>query len=101
MVYESELEHDRWVAKFLCSCGNQISTSGSIPNPSEWHLIADSDFDIDRDGNHFMAHSVLAWVCAVCGRLWVESGPVNRADRDQTLWEYVPASESGGPLRRQ
>jgi hypothetical protein len=101
VVFESNLEHDRLVVKFLCSCGNRVSTSGSIPNPNEWHLIADRDFDIERDGNHFMAHSVLAWVCPAGGRLWVGSGAVRDASRDLTLWEYVPAFEPGGPLRRR
>jgi hypothetical protein len=47
VAFEAYLEHDRQVAKFLCSCGKQVSTSGSIPNPNEWHLIADRD----RRGN--------------------------------------------------
>jgi len=88
-------------AKFLCTCGRQISTSGSIPNPIEWHLIADRDFDIDRDATDLMGRSVLAWICAGCGRLWVESGPVNDPSRSPALWEYVPAFDSEGPLRSQ
>ncbi len=87
------------MANFLCSCGEQLSTSGSIPNPNEWHLIADRDFDIERDGTHLMTHAVLAWVCPACGRLWVESGPVNDASRGIKLWQYVPAFESAGPLQ--
>ena len=33
------------MAKFRCVCGESISTSGSIPNPLEWELISDTDFD--------------------------------------------------------
>jgi hypothetical protein len=32
------------MAKFLCVCGQSISTSGLIPNSAEWHLIPDTEF---------------------------------------------------------
>lgn len=33
------------MAKFYCVCGYTISTSGDIPHPYQWNLIADSVFD--------------------------------------------------------
>jgi hypothetical protein len=32
------------MAKFLCVCGYQISTSGEIPNQNEWHFLSDVEF---------------------------------------------------------
>lgn len=31
------------MAKWLCPCGNQIQSSGAIPNPQEWHAMSDAD----------------------------------------------------------
>jgi hypothetical protein len=33
------------MAKFKCVCGHAISTSGTIPNPDEWELMSDVEFD--------------------------------------------------------
>jgi len=35
------------VAKFLCTCGFEVRASGTMPNPDEWHLISDRDFDVE------------------------------------------------------
>ncbi len=29
------------MSKFKCVCGQSLSISGNIPNPNEWHIIAD------------------------------------------------------------
>lgn len=93
-----DVRHDRCVAKFRCTCGEQVSTSGGIPNRQEWHLIADADFDVDEDATTLLGRSIHAWRCQRCGRLWVESGRVLDGDRQDTLWEFVPAFDSPGPL---
>jgi len=31
------------MAKWVCPCGNTIRSSGSIPNPQEWHIVSDAD----------------------------------------------------------
>ena len=85
------------MAKFLCKCGVQVRTSGAIPNPDEWHLIADGDFDVESTGQSMMGRSIYAWRCASCGRLWVDDGRVGDA-RSDTLWEFVPAFPGEGPL---
>jgi hypothetical protein len=88
------------VAKFLCSCGETVRTSGSIPNPAEWRLIADEDFDIDLDASTLLGNAILAWRCEACGRLWLEDGRIRDARSDR-LWEYLPAfSDEPGPLGR-
>ena len=33
------------MAKWLCACGETLRSSGDIPNPIEWLLISDQDFD--------------------------------------------------------
>jgi rubredoxin len=92
------LRHHRFVAKFICTCGSLVRTSGAIPNPNEWHLIADKDFDPDLSGMDLLGYSILAWRCAACGRLWLEAGRVKDGKRPETLWEFVPAFDAEGPL---
>jgi hypothetical protein len=48
------------VGKFFCTCGTIVRTSGAIPNPNEWHLIADEDFDPEMSGMDLLGHSILA-----------------------------------------
>ncbi|HEX6352843.1 hypothetical protein [Actinophytocola sp.] len=86
------------MARFRCTCGAQVRTSGDIPNPAEWHLIADRDFDVEADPDTLLGRSVLAWRCANCGRLWLDDGRVEDA-KSPRLWEYVPNFSDGpGPL---
>ncbi|HET9174098.1 MAG TPA: hypothetical protein VFN56_02340 [Candidatus Saccharimonadales bacterium] len=33
------------MATFGCPCGEIIRTSGSIPNPIEWHIFSDNDWE--------------------------------------------------------
>lgn len=35
------------MSKFVCPCGELIRISGSIPNPVEWLLVSDEEFDHD------------------------------------------------------
>jgi hypothetical protein len=62
------------MAKFLCACGATIRTSGDIPHPHEWLLVADADIgDDDPSFSTIYAseRTVHAFKCASCGRLWV------------------------------
>jgi hypothetical protein len=64
------------VAKFLCACGKEIRTSGDIPHPYEWLLLADNDVPEDawegRIGWKQLYDRVThAFKCPACGRLWV------------------------------
>lgn len=87
------------MGKFICTCGSPVRTSGAIPNPNEWHLIADEDFDPDLSGMDLLGCSILAWRCPACGRLWLEGGGrVKDSKQPGTLWEYVPAFDDPGPL---
>jgi hypothetical protein len=86
------------VGKFFCTCGTIVRTSGAIPNPNEWHLIADEDFEPELSGMDLLGHSILAWRCPTCGRLWLEAGRVKDGMRSETLWEFVPAFDAPGPL---
>lgn len=33
------------MARFRCVCGEEIVTSGEIPNPLQWQCLSDADFD--------------------------------------------------------
>ena len=65
---------DSLMAKFYCVCGNLIRVSGDIPNPIEWKIISDDDFDqfeglVDAERVYLACESMFK--CDVCGRLWV------------------------------
>ncbi|MFG1947538.1 hypothetical protein [Nonomuraea sp. NPDC048826] len=62
------------MAKFFCKCGTIIRTSGEIPNPLEWKLMSDTEFDtfqglVDVEKIYLAAKSMFR--CPTCGRLWV------------------------------
>ena len=62
------------MAKFLCVCGYAISTSGPIPNPNEWRLLSDTDFDAFTglvDAEDIYAHSTIMYRCPKSGHLWI------------------------------
>ena len=66
------------MAKWLCPCGNQIRSSGAIPNPQEWHFLSDADlgelFDNHDPGitpEDVLGRSRFAYRCDQCGRLHV------------------------------
>ena len=87
-----------FVGKFFCTCGAIVRTSGEIPNPDEWHLIADEDFDPDLSGMDLRGQAILAWRCVACGRLWLDAGRVKEGKAAERFWEYVPAFDTPGPL---
>lgn len=62
------------MAKIRCVCGTVIPTSGPIPNPLEWKVISDTDFDhfaglVDAEDVYRACGSLFR--CPTCGRLWV------------------------------
>jgi hypothetical protein len=61
------------VVKFLCICGEVVQTSGPIPHPHEWLLIADEAFDEFDDGaiarDALYASMAHAFECFACRRL--------------------------------
>ena len=59
--------------KINCKCGNIISY-GEIPNPHEWLIISDVEYDsfsgsIDSEELYKQMKSMLK--CEVCGRIWI------------------------------
>ena len=87
------------MAKWACPCGNTIRSSGSIPNPQEWHILSDADethvaesagFSDDASIVEFNERTRLVYRCEQCGRLHVYW------DREQT-WPptvYVPEPDA-------
>jgi hypothetical protein len=62
------------MAKIRCYCNTVLSTSGEIPNPIEWKLLSDVEFDrfegmVDAEDIYRAAKSMFR--CPTCGRLWV------------------------------
>jgi hypothetical protein len=62
------------MGKFLCKCENIIRISGAIPNPFEWKLISDVEYDkfqgtIGAEELYSQMQSILK--CDQCGRLWI------------------------------
>lgn len=59
--------------QIACKCGERLRL-GEIPNPIEWLLISDSDFDgmpevLESDSLYNKMKSCLE--CPSCGRLWI------------------------------
>ncbi|GAA3126883.1 hypothetical protein [Streptosporangium carneum] len=76
------------MGKFNCACGNLMRTSGLIPNPIEWKIISDVDFDcfnglVDAEDVYSVGRS--AFRCEGCGRLWIYWDGFDRPPRC-----YVP-----------
>jgi hypothetical protein len=62
------------VAKFLCVCGQALSTSGPIPNPDEWRCLSDTDFDAFTglvNAEDIYQQSTMMYRCPASGHLWV------------------------------
>lgn len=58
---------------FLCRCGKQLRY-GEIPNPIEWLLISDVEYDdftgmVDAETIYKKMRSMM--VCPNCSRLWI------------------------------
>ncbi len=75
------------MAKFLCVGGTPLSTSGAIPNPIEWRVLSDTEFDdfaglVDAEQIYQKTPSLFR--CPVSGHLWIlwdgmDSEPVGYA----------------------
>jgi hypothetical protein len=66
--------HDGDMAKWRCPCGNTIRSSGAIPNPQEWHLIADAEPILEQDPmtlDGLLGRSKFVYRCERCDRLHV------------------------------
>jgi hypothetical protein len=62
------------MGKIACKCGTTLRISGEIPNPLEWLIISDQDFDaftgpIDAEQLYHKVKSMLK--CPDCDRLWI------------------------------
>lgn len=76
------------MAKFKCVCGHQPSTSGTIPNPSEWHCLSDADFDAFEGLVHaedVYTQSTIMYRCPTSEHLWcfwngIDEPPAIRAN---------------------
>ena len=65
---------NRRMAKWLCPCGNQIRSSGAIPNPQELHVISDADLHELPEIATFddvLRLSQYVYRCNVCDRLHI------------------------------
>lgn len=59
--------------KMLCTCG-EVLRWGEIPNPIEWLMIADGDFDRFRgpvEAEEIYRAMTHLLRCPRCGRIWV------------------------------
>jgi hypothetical protein len=62
------------MAKFLCVCGYQISTSGAIPNPNEWNLLSATDFEAFSgpiNADDLYRATTFAYRCPQSDHLWI------------------------------
>jgi hypothetical protein len=62
------------MAKFHCVCGQTISTSGAIPNPDEWRMLSDVEFDqfvglVDVEDLYRQMR--VMYRCPISDHLWV------------------------------
>ncbi|RBQ18024.1 hypothetical protein DP939_21880 [Spongiactinospora rosea] len=65
------------MTKLSCECGRSIRIFGEIPNPLEWKIISDSDFDRFQgavDAEDVYRACISMFRCHGCGRLWVYWG---------------------------
>lgn len=84
--------------KLVCTCGEVLSY-GDIPNPIEWLLISDTDFDqfsglVEAEAIYKASKSLLR--CPHCHRLWVFWDGFQAPPE-----EYVPNSSSLNFRRRK
>jgi hypothetical protein len=62
------------LAKFRCVCGHVISTSNGIPNPNEWHVLANTTLDemaAPIELMELLTRSRYAYRCPRSDRLWI------------------------------
>lgn len=63
------------MARFRCVCGEQIVTSGLIPNPIEWRCLSDEDLVAASDGlievDDVYMQSPFMYRCPRSDHLWI------------------------------
>lgn len=62
------------MAKWLCACDTTIQSSGEIPNPTQWQLISDQDFEVFTgavEAEDVYTSMTTAFRCPTCDRLHV------------------------------
>jgi hypothetical protein len=62
------------MARFRCVCGEQIVTSGSIPNPIQWQCLSDQDFDAFSglvEAEDIYKLSTIMFRCPASDHLWL------------------------------
>lgn len=62
------------MAKFKCLCGQTIETSGLIPNPHEWRIISDIDFDAFSglvQADDLYRSSAIMYRCPKSDHIWI------------------------------
>ena len=82
------------MAKFLCICGEVLSTSGTIPHPLEYRFMSDVDLDsLTGDVNVEELYLGMSsfFRCPTSGHLWVfwdgfeaEPTPYSPADHEDS-----------------
>lgn len=81
------------MAKFVCVCGQVLSTSGSIPNPDEWHIVSDEALEpIWESGavDDVYRISTFVYRCPKSDHLWIYWDG----------WELPPTLYSPEPAER-
>jgi len=86
------------VAKFTCVCGETIVTSGPVPNPSEWRLLSDVDFDafvgLVQAEDIYMSTTIM-YRCPASGHLWIYW---NGFDQPPSLYAPRPSPPESGSV---
>ena len=62
------------MSKFSCKCGNIINISGPVPNPNEWLVISDAEYDLLDESstlNDLYSKMKSMLKCDQCNRLWI------------------------------
>lgn len=62
------------MARFLCVCGHQMSTSGPIPHPDQWQCLSDTDYDAFTgivDVEVVYRRSTVMFRCPRSDHLWI------------------------------
>jgi hypothetical protein len=62
------------VAKWVCACGTTMQSSGAMPNPTEYLLVSDQDFEAFTglvQAEDVYAATSHAFRCPTCDRLHV------------------------------
>lgn len=85
------------MAKFKCVCGETIVTSGLIPNPDEWRLLSDVDFEsfqgLVQAEDVYQAATIM-YRCPVSGHLWIYW---HGFDQPPSLYAPQPSASGGEP----